>query len=109
MTPEDIIADRFLDGLYYDAQFGDIVSFNRDIEEERVIILDSEGDEISRIDPIDLDEGDLYPIPEKAVTDPAGFYKDLIAACIDVDALDMQSYAAYEYVTDRVEIVEISE
>ena len=104
-----MIDDRFLTGLYYDAHFGDVVGFGRDEENEEIILYDPGGDEIDRIDPIDFEPGDLYRLPDEAVDDPAEFFESLIDRCIDVDALDLDSYAAYEYVKDRVKVVNSNE
>mgnify|MGYP000218171284 CR=1 FL=1 len=102
-----ILDDRFLEGLYYDAQYGDIVRLDRDEKAGVVIILSPDREELDRVDPVDFDEGDMYPVPELAVDDPATFMANVYEDALEVDALDVREWAGYMYASDRTTLVEV--
>lgn len=101
------IDDVYLDGLWYDVQYDDIVSVS--VDGDDVVFSDPDGRELERVDVANFDPDGLYHVPEVAVEKPVGFMTDLYEMSVDVERLDTESWAGYEYAKDRVEIVEVEE
>lgn len=114
-TDLDGVDERFFSGVWYAPEWGAFERYAPDRDADEVVVLDLDGDEVDRVDPVDFDEGDAYRVPEDAVDRPADFYTDTVdtlfqrAARGDAGWLPMEVEVGYRYAKEHVDVTEREE
>jgi len=108
MEPETI-DDRYTEGVWYDGTVGEFYEFTRSEDGTGVELLNPvTGERVETLGGEEFQDiqQDLFPVPEEAQNDPAGYFRNWIsrhAAHADMDVGRMWA----EYATEIVEAGEV--